>query len=546
MTQSVPLVRMSPDLLGAPPCTGPFARDGMRAEIDRRLAEIRELYASSDSEVVIGYSGGKDSTAVLQLWFEALSGLEPHERTRPVHVISTDTGVENPVVAGWVARSLERCGRAAADAGLPLRVHRLEPEVQDSFWVRLIGAGYAAPRPKFRWCTDRLKIRPSNRFITDVVRRGGEALLVLGTRRAESAARSANMARHATATARLAPNASLPGSLVYSPIEFWSNDEVWTYLTSRSNPWGHDNHALLSLYRGATDGGECPVVVDTSTPSCGSSRFGCWVCTLVTRDASMEAMIRNEIEHEWMEPLIELRDELDYRGDERKALDRSRRDFRRSNGTLTVFRPVGADEDTLVPGPYTQEARAMWLERVLETERLVDELAPESARPVRLISDDQLREIRRIWVADKHEVEDLAPRIHRRVTGRDGPFDTDLACGLFTDENLDLLREVVQEDDDAGELTYQLVRNVLAIGHDHVFRRRGRLAALEREIERCAYGDEAEALAAAKARAATRDAPASSAPVQLPLLDVEPPPAPAASRALRDTGPVSRPVAHER
>ena len=54
---------------------------------------------------------------------------------------------------------------AAQQIGLPFHPHPLQPEVQDSFWVNLIGKGYPAPRQKFRWCTERLKIHPANRFI---------------------------------------------------------------------------------------------------------------------------------------------------------------------------------------------------------------------------------------------------------------------------------------------------------------------------------------------------------------------------------------------
>ena len=154
-------------------------------------------------------------------------------------------------------------------------------------WPRLPGA-----EPKFRWCTERLKIKPSNAFIHGVVQKYGEAILVLGTRKAESQRRTANIERHAARQVRdrLVPNASLPNSLVYTPIEDWNNDDVWLYLMQVKNPWGHDNKSLLGMYQGATEGGECPLVVDSSTPSCGSSRFGCWVCTVVNKDRSMEAM----------------------------------------------------------------------------------------------------------------------------------------------------------------------------------------------------------------------------------------------------------------
>ena len=162
----------------------------------------------------------------------AIASLPPADRTKEIHVISTDTLVENPIVARWVAKSLDTMRDAAAASGMPIRTHRLAPELANSFWVNLIGRGYPAPRHKFRWCTERLKIRPSNAFITSVVKASGEAILVLGIRKAESSRRAANMKKHEARRVRdrLSPNASLPGSLVYSPIEDWTNDDVWFFL----------------------------------------------------------------------------------------------------------------------------------------------------------------------------------------------------------------------------------------------------------------------------------------------------------------------------
>jgi DNA sulfur modification protein DndC len=219
------------------------------------------------------------------------------QHAKPVRVITTDTLVEQPLVAAWVDTSQARMREAAREQGLPIVPHKLTPEVEDSFWVNLIGKGYPAPRQKFRWCTERLKIRPSNQFIRNGVRASGEAILVLGTRKAESQARAGRMSAQKTLRIRdlvLRPNANLPNSLVYTPIEDWSNDDVWLYLMQVKNPWGHDNNTLLGMYQGASEGGECPLVVDTTTPSCGTSRFGCWVCTARDKDRSMEAMIKND------------------------------------------------------------------------------------------------------------------------------------------------------------------------------------------------------------------------------------------------------------
>ncbi|MCH9022642.1 MAG: DNA phosphorothioation system sulfurtransferase DndC [Planctomycetes bacterium] len=259
-----------------------FKKQGFSKVFDAAKEEIQLLYQDDEIPWVIGYSGGKDSTAVLQLVWLAVSELPPGKRKKLIHVISTDTLVENPVVAAWVKASLDKMKDAALDGNMPIIPHRLTPTVEDSFWVNLIGKGYPAPRNKFRWCTLRLKINPSNNFIRDVVRDNGEAILVLGTRKLESTRRASNMAKQEKQAVRerLAPNANLPNSLVYTPIEDWSNDDVWLFLMRKANPWGYNNKDLMSMYRGASADAECPLVVDTSTPSCGSSRFGRrgWVC----------------------------------------------------------------------------------------------------------------------------------------------------------------------------------------------------------------------------------------------------------------------------
>ena len=328
-----------------------FAQKGLGRVMKGICDEIRELYLWDEVPWVVGYSGGKDSSAVLQLVWLAVRDLPAEQRRKPIHVISTDTLVEQPVVAAWVEASHAKMREAATQQQMPVTPHRLTPEIKDSFWVNLIGRGYPAPRKLFRWCTSRMKINPSNTFIRNVVRASGEAILVLGTRKAESQRRAANMAEQEKRRVRerLTPNAALPNSLVYTPIEDWTNDDVWLFLMQVKNPWGHTNKSLLGMYQGASADGECPLVVDTSTPSCGNSRFGCWVCTVVDQDRSMEAMIKNDDEKLWMTPLLELRNDL---GDVSK--DTARRDFRRMNGRVQLF------HDGVVRGPYSRAAREYW------------------------------------------------------------------------------------------------------------------------------------------------------------------------------------------
>jgi DNA sulfur modification protein DndC len=479
-----------------------FAETSMADVIEQLKAEIKELYTADGTPWIIGYSGGKDSTATLQLIWLALLEVPEEQRTKRVHVISTDTLVENPIVASWVTHSLRQMEAAATGQCVPISPHRLTPRIEDSFWVNLIGKGYPAPRHKFRWCTERLKIKPSNTFIQGVVQNSGEAILVLGTRKAESAARARTMARHAQGRTRdrLSPNASLPGTLVYSPIEAWTNDDVWLFLMQVANPWGYNNKDLLGMYAGASADGECPLVVDTSTPSCGDSRFGCWVCTLVEKDKSMTAMIQNDAEKEWMLPLLELRNALDFRNgsaDAETGGDRHLRDFRRMNGTVQLFhgRPI--------PGPYTQDAREGWLTKLLEAQEWIREHGPHEVRGIELITHPELQEIRRIWVVEKHEIEDRLPVIFNKVTGR--PYDEprlDDAASI-SGEDVGLLKELCGKD----RLHFELTRELLSLESQHktAGRRAGLYQSLAKALSKHFYDDAADAAVFAARKKALLD-----------------------------------------
>ena len=395
------------------------------SHIDKLTQEIQALYCLDAVPWVIGYSGGKDSTVTLQLIWNALAKLPPEKRTKKVYVITTDTLVENPIVSHWVRKSLEQIQFAAQKQDLSIEPRLLTPDVKNTFWVNLIGKGYPAPRHGFRWCTERLKIHPTNHFIRNVIRISGEAVLVLGTRKAESTNRAATMAKYeigkvnellqsdSNLSNSLRYSDTLPNAIIYSPIQEWRDDEVWMYLMQCENPWGKSNKDLFNMYRGATEDNECPLVVDTSTPSCGDSRFGCWVCTLVNKDRSMEAMIQNDEEKEWLQPLLDIRNELDIHQ------DRHRRDFRRLRGKVQLFEREQKGKTTIknIPGPYVRKWREIWLTKVLSAQVQVRKNAPEEFKDISLITSEELSEIRRIWLEEKHEFDDSLPRIYKEVTG---------------------------------------------------------------------------------------------------------------------------------
>lgn len=418
--------------------------------------EIRSLYTSDERPWVIGYSGGKDSTTALQLIWYSLAELPPEKRKKPIYVIASDTLVETPVIVDYIDRTLERISETAAQTGMPFRAEKVRPRLEDTFWVNMIGKGYPAPYRRFRWCTDRLKIQPANHFIEERVDQHGEVVLVLGVRRAESSARAQVMSLHRKPGELLSRHTVLRSAWVYTPIEHFTTDDVWTYLLSAPSPWGSNNRDLVTLYRNA-QGGECPLVVDTTTPSCGNSRFGCWTCTVVERDKSMEAMIDNG--QEWMEPLLELRDWLAATTEPSRKHEF--REVRRRDGKVHIW---GEGQNKIIWGPYKLTIRREILRKLLEAQLEVRRRGPDPK--AKLITDEELHEIRRRWRTEEGDWEDTVPQIYRQVSGEDLDWvDEDTAGSTALDSRI--LEEVCSEHGMPPALLRELIdleRNLQGLG----------------------------------------------------------------------------------
>jgi len=454
---------------------------------------IKRLYTEDDLPWVVGYSGGKDSTAVLQLVWQAVTEIPVSERTKKIHVISTDTLVENPIVAKWVEQSLTQINTESVQQQMGIEAHRLVPKLEDRFWVNLIGKGYPAPRPKFRWCTSRLKINASTEFIRDVASATGEAILFLGTRSSESAARKKSMERHHGSTRELLSKNSDPRLdrvWVFSPIADWTNDDVWEFIIENENPWGHSNIELFHLYRGASPDAECPLVVDSNTPSCGDSRFGCYVCTMVDKDKSMAAMIKNSEDKEWMLPLAEFRDKRLPTED-----DFPNRDFRRMDRRIDIFKR--GDNPELIHGPYKKAYRESLLKDLLVAQTEIRRNAPAGLEDFEVISIDELEEIRRIWVEEKREIEDTLPAIFEEATGNPYPVESDMKNSLFSHSDLEELRQICRSTDDPDDMHYSMLREMLAVEQDYrgATRRTGIYDELLRSLKQHAFLNRDQALA---------------------------------------------------
>lgn len=208
----------------------------------------------------------------------------------------------------------------------------------------------------------------------------------------------------------------------------------------------------------------------------------------------MQAMIQNDEQKQWMQPI------LDFRNKNLAGEDRSVRDFRRMNGRLTVFR------DGLVHGPYTQAHRAKLLRELLLTQRVVRNTDKKlGTQLIELISMDELDEIRRLWVEEKGEIEDLVPTIYTEVFGVPYP-GKNLEQSPLDATDLRLLEQAANEvDPGAAQELYKLTRSLLAVQFQTMesHKRSKHLNSLEGVLRHYAFRNESEAFEFAMSSAST-------------------------------------------
>ena len=433
----------------------------MSQRIEYIVDEILDQYMYADTSFrpwIIGFSGGKDSTVLLTLVWLALrkikrDAIAPFQLRRPIYVVCNDTLVENPIIATYVDDVLAQIEIKAREEDLPIFVRKTEPRLEDSFWVNVIGKGYPVPNTAFRWCTDKMKIKPTARFIIEQVDECGEAIILIGTRKAESATRARSIKKHEVYGKRLTNHTILRNTYVYAPIKELMLEEVWYIINTMPSPWGFDNSILFNIYRDASaDDYECPTVVtDKSHGSCGQSRFGCWVCTVVKDDKSMSSLIKNG--REWMKPLYDFRIEIDQ---ERNIIENRmpyRRDGRRAINDM---------------GPYVFSYRAKMLKRLLEVQHDLQKHDPK----IKLISDQELIAIQVNWYRDfnfGYQVSEIYNSIYKESFSMEENVKNKLEA--------DLMKEICLENPEEGELIEQLL--LLQRSKSLMQRRRG----LKNEIE---------------------------------------------------------------
>ena len=372
------------------------------------IEEMRLVYRHDQRPWMLGFSGGKDSTLLCQLTFEMLKTLKPEERHKKIYIVTSDTMVENPIVKAYMHRMSEAINRASQAEQLNVEAHILYPETRQTFWSLVIGLGYPTPEaPGFRWCTERLKINPSNKFTYDTIKKDGEIVILLGVRKAESAARSKSISSHEIEGKILSPHVSIPKAYVYNPLTEIPNAVVWEYLLKGDamSAWGTDNKYLFNLYQGENLGEEQSVVGEIDKdkiPITGNSRFGCWCCTMVKEDKSLQNFIDHGAEE--LKPLRRFRNWLV----ELRATPEAR-DWRRRNGTV-YFNAEGE----FGRGPFTLESRKLILKELLKL---------EIETGFELITIEELKMIDKMWEDEGDLTRRALVDIYYEVKGVRLPWD---------------------------------------------------------------------------------------------------------------------------
>lgn len=408
------------------------------------IQEMMMVYKHDRRPWLIGYSGGKDSTLLVSLVYEAVSRLPIEDRTKKVYIITSDTGVENPIVEKYMHDSSSHINESSIKDQLNIEAHVIYPQPDQTFWSRVIGYGYPTPEPPgFRWCTERLKIEPMNRFVDERIKESGEIIILLGVRKAESATRMRTITAREIEGRLLNMHSDIKNAYVYNPITEVSNTLVWEFLLKNDgiSPWGSDLKYLFNLYQGQDLGEEQSVLgqIDRDKiPATGNSRFGCWCCTIVKEDKSLINFIEKGSEEliplrDFRNWLISIRNNPEYR------------DTKRRDGSVYI-----KSDGSAGMGPFTMQARNFILHRLLELQR---------DTRMELITVEELKIIDQIWDNEGDLTKRNLVETYYDVFGARLPWDK-YKIALFDDEAIAEIKDVAAQYDLPEEFITKVIVSV--------------------------------------------------------------------------------------
>lgn len=366
-------------------------------------AVIQRMYLdeSDTRDWAVAYSGGKDSTAVMGLVVSVIEAIPPDKRWRKIHTVMSDTEMENPLVKEHMHKQAKLINDYSIKKNLPVNVTIVSRETRESYMVKVLGMGYPLPmnNGKARWCTDRLKIKPQDKYLKSI----NPSFILTGVRKAESSQRAASIEKWSISEF-IGNHVSLKNTHTFNPIVHWTVQDVWKFLEMEGISWG-STLSVRTIYKDAT--GECgftnPEGTDKKSVEVCGARHGCWNCPVILKDRSTEKMSEKHI---WLEPLTEWRTlQLKVFGNYKAGTKAGKA----LNAKVKLITKCGYNrkgkrmEDG--QGTLTLAARQFLFDELLETEKIVNRLRKLSnLEAIRLISDEEITMIKAYWKEDEVNV----------------------------------------------------------------------------------------------------------------------------------------------
>ncbi len=336
----------------------------MLTDLDFKTIELIEKeYLNNEIPWSLGFSGGKDSSAMMKLTYNAIAGIKNPKKL--INVVYCDTGVEIPIVTSFVKKTLANLKNEIAESNLPININVVEPKLENRFFSKVIGRGYPTPTNKFRWCTDRLRVMPIQAMINNKY----QNIVLVGVRKGESVERDKILKYYNAEKPYYLKQANFSNVKIFAPILDYNVKDVWSIIKSKQVPKSINGKDLEAIYRSA---GEKQIEFkDYSSTALQKGRFGCWTCTVVRKDKAVQNLIINGCDslipllrfRNW---LFDLRDNKDYRCKWRR------------NGMKGL-------------GPFTLEARKLILDELLKT---------QTESGYKLIKNEEISFIKNQWKLD--------------------------------------------------------------------------------------------------------------------------------------------------
>ncbi|MBA2397058.1 MAG: phosphoadenosine phosphosulfate reductase family protein [Ktedonobacteraceae bacterium] len=358
------------------------SRKTLEEAIEETISAFHKTNAWQYAIWDIGYSGGKDSTALVTLLAHLLaSGRLP--RPKRIVVQYADTGMEVPPLQQSALHILHQLKQQ----GFETQVVR--PALDDRFFVYMFGRGVPPPNNgRMRWCTRILKAKPMS-VALEAASGGLKSLVITGVRDGESIARDERIVAACSKDSGECgqgylhvkyENSSVADAL--APIRGWRVCHVYDWLSLYAPGYGFDTSTIAEVYGYNSQNGQDEPL---------NARTGCMECRLVHEDHMMERVLALP-KYQYLAPIRCLRMLYEELTQDHMRLQK--------DGTQRL-KDGGMPANLYRKGPLTMEARRYGLAQVKAIQAEVNTLArAQDISSVSLISPEEENRIEELIAAN--------------------------------------------------------------------------------------------------------------------------------------------------